>query len=97
MQLDTAIPLVAWTTIRHNFSGTEVRLGYLPGDVDGSQTSDAEDILAVIDGLNGIVELDVWQSDTNRDGTPAPADILRVVDLLNGAGVYDAYLDVSLP
>ena len=86
-----------WTTIRHDFSGTAVRLGYLPGDADNDETSAPADILAVIDGLNGVTALEVWQSDMDRDGTPAPADILRTIDLLNGAASYDPWLNVTLP
>jgi subtilisin family serine protease len=95
--LDSTIPIGAWTTIRHDYSGTGVRLGYLPGDVDGDLTSAPADILEVIDGLNGVTPLEIWKSDVDRDGTPAPADILRVIDLLNGAGVYDVYNGMTLP
>ncbi len=95
--LDSSIPPGAWTTIRHDYSGTGARLGYLPGDANGDRTSAPADVLTVIDGLNGVIELEIWQSDLDRDGTPAPADILRVIDLLNGAGVYDEWLNVTLP
>ena len=94
--LDSFIPTVAWTTIRHDFSGTSVRLGYLPGDANGDWTSAPADILAVVDALNGVADLEIWQTDVDRDGSTAEPDILRVIDLLNGAGTYEVYLDAML-
>jgi subtilisin family serine protease len=95
--LDSFIPTVAWTTIRHDFSGTGARLGYLPGDANGDRTSAPADILAVVDALNGVADLEIWQTDVDRDGDTTEQDILRVIDLLNGMGGYDDYLDAMLP
>jgi hypothetical protein len=87
----------AWTTITHSDSGTSTRLGYLPGDVNGSGTTGPSDILALIDALNGARSLPEYSTDIDRSGSTAPADILREIDLLNGAGAYPVYLDASLP
>lgn len=87
----------AWTTITHVESGTSVRLGFLPADVNGDGTSSPADILSVIDALNGVTVLPIWSTDVDRSGEAQPADILRVIDLLNGAGSYEPYLNVSLP
>jgi len=95
--LNRPIDVGAWTTITHVPSGTSVRLGYLPGDVDNDGTSGPADILTAIDGLNGIRTLAEWQLDVDRDGVAASADVLRVVDLLNGAAEYPEFRDQSLP
>jgi hypothetical protein len=86
--LDSMIPLVAWTTIRHDYSGTSDRIAHLPADVNGDGTSNPADILALVDALNGVID---------RDGGPEPADILRLIELLDGEGVYDVYLGATLP
>ena len=86
-----------WTNITHNETSCSVRLGYLPGDVDGDGTSGPSDILALIDHLHGVVELPDHATDINRSGLPTAADILRVIDLLNGAGAFDVWNGVSLP
>ena len=95
--LDSAIPVGAWTTIQHDYTGTTVRLGYLPGDVDGNGTSDQSDIIAVIDAINLVVPREPWQSDVDRSGVTDPSDIIREIDLLNGASAYASFLGVSLP
>lgn len=95
--LDATIPIGAWTTVRHDFSGTGVRIGYLPGDVNGDAASNEVDVSALINALDGVLQLEIWQADVDRDGDLGPEDILRVIDLLNGAGVYDPYLDATLP
>lgn len=92
-----SIPTGRWTTITHNASGSSVRLGYLPGDVNGDATSSPVDILAIIDNLNGLTTLPSYSTDVDRSGVTNPADILRVIDLLNGAGAYDVWNGVTLP
>lgn len=94
---DAGIEQLAWTTLTHTASGTSVRLGHLPGDVDGDGTSGAVDLLTLIDVLNGVTSRPLFATDVDRSGATNPVDVLRVVDLLNGAGVYDPYLGVSLP
>jgi hypothetical protein len=97
IELDGAIPTGAWTTFSHTASGSAARIGYLPADVDNNGTSGALDILALIDGLNGVTTLSEYQSDVDRSGSTVPLDILGVIDLLNGAGEFDAWNGVTLP
>jgi subtilisin-like proprotein convertase family protein len=97
LELDSIIPVGAWTTFTHIASDTSVRLGYLPADVDNNGTSGPLDILALIDGLNGVVTLADYQADVDRSLVVAPLDILAVIDLLNGAGAFDSWIGVSLP
>ncbi len=98
LQLDGPMNPGNWTCFALTAHPDDKRcLGYLPADANGDRTSAPADVLTVIDGLNGVIELEDWQSDMDRDGTPAPADILRVIDLLNGAGTFDPWINVQLP
>lgn len=87
----------AWTTITHVPSGTSVRIGFLPADVNNDQTSTAGDILSLIDSLNGQAVLAQYQTDIDRSGVSSAADVLRAIDLLNGANEYAVWNLVSLP
>jgi hypothetical protein len=88
----------AWTTITHGPSLGSVRIGYLPGDVNGNRASTPIDILALIDALNGVGPvLPLSSTDLDRSGVAAPADIIMLIDLLNGAGNLDSYLNAQLP
>jgi len=96
--LNRPIDPKAWTSIVHKTSQSRVLLGYLSGDVNGNACANAEDILALIDALNGVGDpLEIWSGDVDRSGVSNPADILEVIDLLNGAGIYEAYNNVCLP
>jgi len=88
----------AWTTVTHTDSGSSVRLGYLPGDVDGDTICTTFDLMALIDALNGVGQpRAIWSTDINRSQATGSADILRLIDLLNGAGAYDPYYGAALP
>lgn len=95
--LTSAIGAGAWTTLTHTDSGTSVTLGFLPADANGDGTSAAQDLLALIDSLNGVNPLPLRGADIDRTGVAAAPDVLRLIDLLNGAGVYDPWIGVSLP
>lgn len=87
VMLDAAIPFGAWTTITYDTSGDEVCIGAMPADVNADGTRDSEDILSLIDHLNGTT-LPIWSVDIDRSGEAGPEDILRAIDLLNGGGSY---------
>ncbi len=96
--LSRVIETRAWTTVIHNASETNVRIGWLPADVDADGWSGPADILMLIDELNGLAgTLPIRSADIDRSGLVSPSDILRVIDLLNGAGVYDSFAGESLP
>ncbi|MGB2985614.1 MAG: trypsin-like peptidase domain-containing protein [Phycisphaerae bacterium] len=92
---DTIVEPGVWTCFTYH--GQDRCLGYLPADVNWSRTSDASDVLSVIDCLNEVAPCEMWQCDADRSDLCAPADILRVIDLLNGADAYDPWLEKSLP
>ena len=89
-------PVGHWTIITHNDSDTSVRIGYLPADVNNDRLSNANDVLALINALNGF-GYPLHVTDIDRSGVANASDILRVIDLLNGAGAFDVYLGASLP
>ena len=99
VHLDDFIPTEAWTTITHWPTGSVTRVGYLPADVNNDKLSNANDVLFLIDVLNGVIDPapPEYQTDTDRSGVTNPSDVLRVIDLLNGAGEYDIYLGATLP
>lgn len=95
--VEEIFPIGHWTIITHTASGTAVRFGFLPGDVNADKTTSPVDVLALIDALNGVSLLPEYSTDVDRSGVTNPADILRVIDLLNGAGEYDVYNGATLP
>lgn len=95
--LSAPISVGAWTTVHHSASGTAVRVGSLPGDVNGDGIASPVDVLALIDALNGVSVRPVHSTDIDRSGATNPADILRAIDLLNGAGEYPVFNGMALP
>ncbi|MFQ5413687.1 MAG: hypothetical protein ACE5E6_04430 [Phycisphaerae bacterium] len=93
------IPPGAWTVITHLPSASTTRVGYLPADVNNDRLSNANDILTLIDDLNGVTDppLADYQTDIDRSGASNASDILRVIDLLNGAEAYDVWNGAALP
>ncbi len=88
----------AWTSIVHDASGTQTRIGFLPGDVNGDGTSGLLDTFTLIDFLNGAANpLPVWSTDIDRSGEANARDILREIDLLNGAEGFEVWNGRSLP
>ncbi len=98
LEFDRFIPVGSWTTVTYLPSGTGVRIGYAPGDVNGDGTSEPGDILALVDDLNHlfIPRLEIWQVDVDRNGVVDQSDIIREIDLLNGAGAIDVYYGATL-
>ena len=98
LQFTAFIRTANWTIITHDPSDTSVRIGFLPGDVNNDRLSSPNDVLALIDALNGVVgPLPEHQTDIDRSEQTNPSDVLRVIDLLNGAGVYEVFNGASLP
>ena len=82
LTFDRPIRPGAWTTVTHKASGTNTKIGCFPGDVNGDGRSDARDVLALIDALNGVQPLPEFRFDIDRDGATKTTDVLRVIDLL---------------
>ncbi|RME41760.1 MAG: hypothetical protein D6788_00555 [Planctomycetota bacterium] len=85
-----------WTDI--TFDTQTIRLGYLPGDVNADAVSNAADVAALLDVLNGATSPPpLWSTDIDRSGATGPGDLLRLIDLLQGAGAYEVWNGASLP
>ncbi len=98
LTLKSIIETRAWTTFTHLASGTSVRLGYLPGDVNSDEVSDEDDLTLLSGILDGTSPARaIWSMDMDRTETVTGADLLELADLLNGAGEYDTYLGATLP
>lgn len=99
LTFDAIIPPGFWTVVTYAPSGSSVRLGYLPADANNDGLSNANDVLFLVDALNGVATPvpAAYQTDVDRSGATNASDVLRVIDLLNGAGVYDPWLGATLP
>lgn len=97
LTLDKPIVPGTWTTIEDTLSDIALRVGYLPGDVNGNGITNPADILSLIDGLNGILFLPMWSGDLDRSDIKSPADIIELIDMLNGANGHQSWNGVSLP
>lgn len=97
VELDAVVTVGSWTRITHIASGTGVRLGHLPGDVNGSRRVTAADILALLDHMDSALDLPIRRTDMDRNGRVDTDDVLRLLDLINGWDGYPAFLNRSLP
>ena len=98
LTLTATIEPGAWTRITEVTSGANVRIGFLPGDVNAGGRSDENDVTALANHLTGsIAPLPIWSTDIDRSGLATPADLLRVIDLLNGADPSGPWLDRTVP
>lgn len=79
-----------WTCVRHIASNSRRCIGFLPADANSNRAALPNDILDIIDNLNGVRNppLVIHQCDIDRSGICAPADILTEIDLLNGTNGF---------
>jgi hypothetical protein len=98
INFSSVIPAGKWTRVTHLASGTSTRLGFLPGDASGDSRSAPDDILRVIDHLNGCLmgSFSVYSCDFDRSGICSAADILSLIDMHNGTG-FSVWLWEELP
>jgi len=81
--LNRPIAVRSWTTIQHPPSGTSVRIGFLPADVDGDAVCAPADLEALVNVLNGTGPArPIWSTDIDRSAETTPADLLTEIDLL---------------
>ncbi|MGB2986076.1 MAG: hypothetical protein WBE26_09350 [Phycisphaerae bacterium] len=102
VHLDRSISTGAVTTITHDDGSGTVYTGVFtshPANANYDGMSDAADVLAIIDYING-VDAPPWDiqysADCDHSGVVGPADILCVIDLLNGADEFEPWLGVPL-
>jgi hypothetical protein len=94
----------AVTTISYSYFGGDSTgtFTFHPGNVNANSFTAPQDILAVIDCLNGINQetncpWGMLSCDIDRSNVCGPPDILRVIDLLNGANAYEPWIGTPLP
>ncbi|MCH7884790.1 MAG: S8 family serine peptidase [Planctomycetes bacterium] len=98
VELDAVIEVGAWTTITHKASGTSIRLGFLPGDVNGDGVTNSSDLFVLTDVLKGFgPPLPDSSLDLDRSGQLTPADLLQIIDLFEGIGAFEPYFQATLP
>ncbi len=88
-----------WTTLAYgSYTHQTASFGALPGDANGDRVVDPSDIIAIVDQINGVIELPfgMYGCDMDRDGTCATPDIVRLIDLLNGADEGSPWMDATL-
>ena len=97
LTLDRPIDPKAWTVITFHgeYADDVIRLGYLPGDADGSSVSNAGDIVEAVEGVSHGGPL--HQFDIDRSGMLTQSDYVVLIDLLNGAEPFESYLYKQLP
>jgi len=82
LSLDHAIQTGRWTTLTYLPSGFTVRLGALPGDVDGNEVCDSRDAVAMLEALQAGDATQTGSADINGDGVLNARDGLCLIDLL---------------
>jgi hypothetical protein len=89
----------AATTVTYKGSGDSGLFIFHPANANGDQVSNQLDILALVDHLNGVIELPwgLYSSDIAHRGAPSPLSLLALIDLLNGADLQDPWLGTPLP
>lgn len=98
LRFDRIIEVGSWLVVTHEATGSQIQIGYLPGDVDANQQSNAQDVESLMDVLSiDPQSRPLWSMDVDRSGMVGAGDLLRLIDLLNGAGVYDPFVDATLP
>ena len=97
--LDHVITAGAVTTIEYTGDGSYVAYVAHSANVNADGVSNADDVLALIDILDGAASppWEAHSTDANHGGMATAADVLRVIDLLNGAAQYDSWLGTQLP
>ncbi|MCH8251246.1 MAG: FG-GAP repeat protein [Planctomycetes bacterium] len=95
--LNHAIAPGGWTTISYG-GGTVAYLSH-PANANADGLSNANDVLSLIDVLNGVIvpPFGMYSVDIDHSGALNASDVLRLIDLLNGAIPYDVWNGVAKP
>ncbi|MBI4716985.1 MAG: hypothetical protein HY763_04215 [Planctomycetes bacterium] len=96
---DGPIPTGCWTCITVMSNGQRSCVGSLPGDVNGSGATNAHDITALVNSLNGVPShlRPLHATDIDHSGVANAQDITQLINLLNGAAAFDVWLGAGLP
>ncbi len=95
---DDYIGVDGWTQITHLPSSTKVRIGHLPGDVDGDGMNTVNDLFELTASINGTAKpRELWSIDLDRSGQVHPGDLTTLIDLFNGADTFEIWLGETIP
>jgi hypothetical protein len=99
VQLARPITANAVTKLRYTASGAVGTFTSHPANINGDSTSGPQDLLALIDSLNGAANLPwgLYSGDVDHSGVVNGQDIIAVIDLLNGAGAFEPWNGSALP
>lgn len=83
LELDRGIRTGAWTTITYVPTGSRIRLGALPGDVNNDGSTDLKDFHFMLGALGGAQKAEPYQVDLDRNGEgPRLGDLAVLVETL---------------
>ncbi len=95
--LKDPIASVKWTTLYYVPTLSEAAFASLPGDVNASKVTNAQDVTAMINCLNGLPGVcDKYRTDLNHSEQSNPQDITALINLLNGAGTFSVWNGASI-
>ena len=91
LTLNTGIADMAQTTIKYLGGVTGGGVDYVryvkhPGNADGGEYANANDIIVVVNCLNAPGSCEDWEADIDFSGAQTANDIIEVINLLNGTG-----------
>jgi len=95
LHLSAPIAPRGWTCFSHG-SLQKICLGFLPGNVDHSNSTNAADVLKLLEHMEGSTNLEMWQCDVNRSGGCTPDDLIRLIDLLNGCDESGSWYNATI-
>ncbi len=87
----------AWTDILHRPSASGTRLGFLPGDFNADQRSNADDVTALETALRTTNSFPIWRLDIDRSNVFTALDLARLIDVLIGAELLEEWNGRRLP
>ncbi|GEM_PF-3206009 len=85
LEFDHGMAMSTWTKIIHTPSGSTIKLGYHPGDVNGDGNSDAGDVPALIDALATRTTLPGVRTDINHDNNVNAVDLQKLLETVTAA------------
>ncbi len=99
-RLTLARPLTAGAVTRILYEGGSSALyTFHPGNANGDDVADAQDVLQLVEYLNGstVAPYGPFSTDIDHSGASNPADVAAIIDVLNGAGLLGAWNSAPRP
>jgi hypothetical protein len=101
IRIELAHPITPGVATKISYLGNDSSATFVfhPGNVNGGPDADAQDVVTLLDELNGSFDqLPLEREDLDRSGRLGAGDLLRLIDLLRGGGVYEpGWIGTSKP